>query len=402
MVNSYTTETKKKEIHTLISRILPLIEDHPFRYDDLSMGKTAVAVSYFYYGSCFDKDLYQEKGMQLINEVFEGIDGEKSILSKFCFYNGLTGFMNTLQHLNDHGFLELDFDEFKTLDKLLFDWSMEQLELGNNDFLVGAMGTISYFSDRLPDPDIENYLVALVNSIILKSEATDHYALLNLRYNKLDKRKSSEINYSLAHGMSSVLLCFIKLYEKGFQQEQIKAYLNKAITYYLSINEKQKSPGHFIGSIYGDTDEVLYQKRLGWCFSDLNLIQVFLKAGILFKEEKWLEMAHEGTLQVTKRKSYEETLIDDPFLCHGALGVACYYNSLFLINSNPLYVSSRDYWLEKGLLFFREKDDTYFTSKEYTQKADIHSLLYGLTGTLLCLISLYDSKYINWSKIVLL
>lgn len=397
---------KNTAIKKLLERLFKLIETNPVKSDGLSNGKSGVALLYINYGTFVDNGEYGEKGLSYIEEVIQNIDNPNSVLGAMNLYSGLCGFLEVLSALKRSELLDIDMAQFEKLDQLLYEWAMAELEKNNHDFLLGPMGCINYFINRMPDETCKGHLENLLGQIVPKLEGNllGIYALTNAHYNHIDKRETNEINYGIAHGMASLMLNFIKLAnaEKGF--DWLKDVIKKCVEQFISFNEDQNLsyPKCFIGSVNCETNKSTFQNRLGWCFSDLNIIHILLEYQILSDTDKYGSVIDTAIDGLVKRKDYSQTMIDDPYLCHGSIGIALYCRKLYLLSKDDRLKQAENFWIDHCVDFYDHVDDSYFYSAKFKEKNDISSFLYGPLGTCLCLMSLLDEDLSEWEKIILL
>ncbi|NUO03523.1 MAG: hypothetical protein HUU01_23155 [Saprospiraceae bacterium] len=406
----------QKKITSLLDRLLDLIHQQPLTKDGLGLGRSSISLLNLYYGRFFDDEKYLEKGIRHIEEIFENITNQESSIETIDYYRGLIGFVLVMSHLKNHGFFDLDFEEFEEFDEAIFNWAYREINEGNIDFLAGSSGALCYFSDRLKGGSelsetsratLSGYVGKLLASIwsLVENEETDRFFIVNRHYNKVDKRLEKEINYSLAHGMSGLLLNLLNLREQPEFEQTCDALLRPAIQTILSLQSSKEHPEpyFFINCLDNNSGKSNYQQRIGWCYSDLNLLHVLFRAekayGPGFVPQSLLEAA---SIAVTNRKSHEHTMLDDPFLCHGYAGVAHYYLVLHQLTQKPVFKEASDYWMEHAIEFYETHDNAWFFTKEYTATGNCLSLFYGNVGVCLCLLSAIYPESSTWSEIILI
>ena len=394
-----------EEIEKLVERLIHLMEAHPVSSDGLGSGRAGQAMVYFYYASSFGEKAYEEKGLVLLEQVFENIEAGSASIKAPDFYGGVAGLLSVLNNLKKNNFLGIDLTDFDRLDEMVYEWAIGQLDKRNVDFFYGAMGVFCYFIERLPDEAIYLYVDRMVAKLAtLFDDKAGCFAIVNAFYNKADKRYIEEINFSLAHGMASVILNLANLHNTGYEKNNIKDLIYNATEYLLRVTsaDRPELPYCFVGSIDCDNKKTSVQHRLGWCFSDLNILHLLYKASTVFPESGWEKIAGSSAKVVVTRQTQEDTLVKDPFLCHGAAGVSHYYQVLYQLTGNDLFWQAQQYWLGETLNYFKDIDEKYFESEAYKKTGHIHSFFYGLPGVILCLIAARDPMYSNWSKIILL
>jgi hypothetical protein len=397
--------SRVSEAAAMLPRLVNLVEKAPIAGDSLSRGRAALSFLYFYYSCLEGNELYAKKGWMLLEEILQRIDEGTDQLDSFEFYRGSCGLMSVLNNLVENDLLLFDPDDLCPLDQQLFQWTMEEMNKGNFDFFAGATGSLTYFVDRYPEKTVIPYIDRIMAGLWSAMNARPgHFALINRFYNKADSRMSNEVNFGLAHGMSSVLLTLVTAYEKGYRSFEIDQIILRGTAFILTLTEKHKplSPYSFIGTFDTDSGRTSIQRRLGWCFSDLNVLHLLYRVLAVFPNENWTLIADAAAAQVESRVSEEGTWLKDPFLCHGYAGVSQYYRVLHQLTGRPGFEKASEYWLGRTLDFFRSTPDDYFCSTEFSKRNGVHSFFYGLPGVILCLLTAVCPQTRTWSKIILL
>lgn len=396
---------KSLQLKLLLKRLIKLTDYSSLNSDGLSNGRSGVALTYILYSNYFENWDYGRKGLGLIEEIINNLYSSNSILNSMHLYSGLTGFLSILNNLNQSGMIEIDMDEFSTLDSLLHEWSLNEVKKGNFDFLLGPVGSINYFSNRLPNQRSNDFLESLLREIFVNGKNESFiFGLRNTYYNKLNKKAEDEINYGLAHGMSSLLIILLNLVANNenfsWVDEFIKDFVKQLVD--ANIEYNHKFPTYFIGSIQQKSKNITFQKRLGWCYSDLNLIHLLIEYQKCYSTFEYDNIINSATGNLINRVSYSNTLVKDPYLCHGSFGIALYFKKLYKYTNDERFDKAKDYWIDKGLEFYQKTNDSFFFSEQFKKKGSVNSFFYGPLGNILCIISLLDDNLPNWSQIILL
>lgn len=273
------------ECHQLLTRLLGLINQESIRCDNLEEGRSSIALLLFYYGYYFEDDKYLNEGTRLIEDVFNGIISNKSTLYGYNFCYGLTGFLSIIVNLQKHNFLEIDLKNIQLLEKSIAEWAITELSGGNIDFIMGPAGVMSYFIQRIDlnkgskeNELARHYLLEMLVQIrkILQKNTSSFYTIPNMYYNEVNKREEGEVNYSLAHGMASLIINLLELQHRNIYVEECKPVIDNVIQTIVKLKELH-SPRypHFFVNLLRKSEKVDYYKRLAWCQSDLNLLHIF-------------------------------------------------------------------------------------------------------------------------------
>ena len=410
----FSAGPKTKEIQELIDRLIRLIESENPKDSSLSWGKCGQILFYMYYGHFSQDEVYYNKGLDLIYEVFEDIGSEQPTMTSFSLFYGISGFLGVLALLKKQAILDIDFDDFRFLEQSAFDWAISAVKEKNTDFIVGAMGIMPYVltkatinkKENKEDPFLDNFCLDLIGELKLLFKDSSRYKsiLINEQYNKLDNKTKSHMNFGLAHGMSSIMLSLITLYENGIQQESIKKILDDFIETIFKLREIKSPPfpHFFINSLDIDTNIAQFQLRLGWCHSDLNLIHILAKYQQVVSPNDTIKgIIHEALEITTQRTAFDTNRLEDPFICHGYSGVAQYYFQLFHLTGDLSCKSASDFYLHKTLDYYSNHEDDFFFSEAFNEIHDNLSFLYGNVGVGLALTTYLYPDSRSWSEIIL-
>ena len=394
----------KKKIAATVHKLVAEVEKTPIADDSLGSGRSAIALMYFYYSGCFDKPVYAQKGLSLIEEIFGNLSaGNEQAFKSYDLFSGLTGMLAMLGTIKNNNLLEIDDNDLVQFDKMVYEWAMDELDNSNIDFFYGATGVLSYFEEQKKLPGNHQYIDCLVRKIVQLLTANDA-VIINKFYNKADERYEMEVNFSLAHGMVSLLNCMLDIYDSGFDKYDLREHVKKSIDYIVDISEKTEltAPYCFVNALNLDSKKVLNQKRIGWCYSDLNILHLLYKGAQVLDNPVWKELADRHAPVVAGRVSLADARVEDAFVCHGSAGLYEYYQSLYNLSGQAVFQKVSGHWLEEAIKFIDNTPKGFYTSKEFTSKAHVHSLFYGLTGVALCLMSAYNSNYSTWRSIIML
>jgi lantibiotic biosynthesis protein len=389
----------KEKITTQFNQIHTLISKHQPTNDGLFGGSLGLALYYY--------NLYQAHGVQAdadkaigyVETTLQKInDGQLNIFGhSFC--NGLAGLGYMINELKNADLVEMDIhEEFAELDQLLYQSAKHQLQHSNqHDFLHGAMGIIYYFVTRLPDATIAGYTYELVQLFCDKAVYTDKGIWFKNFVVKEDK--DEEINFSLSHGQSSFLIVLALAYHKGITVEHIPLLLEKGVELLLHY---KRDPNIATGdySIFPTSVQdatIHFSVRLAWCYGDLNVVLAILHAATVLNKPDWFDMANDIALETIKRNDSITSGATDSHLCHGSLGLAQLYKSLFELTEIDAYKEAWEHWVHFTATEFvpQELATNFYKDKEC-------DLLEGWVGVNLAYLTYLSDKELSWNKIMLL
>lgn len=352
----------------------------------------------FYYSRVFrSPDIFEEATTQL-NSYIKKLNDNQLRVAPYSLCNGLAGVGYLLNHLAILDFVKFDANkELKQLDKLLFQFSLGLIERNNTDFLHGAIGILWYFLKKERSFQTDSYIINITQSICEKIE---HFGRITLLKNTSVPASGENFsNYSLSHGLSGSLIvlleCLRRLPKRKFAEHQISTSTYNLISMYEM--RVQKSASIFPIGTNTDTGESTFSDRLAWCYGDVNILLLFYRYSSYFGAEKVGDFPIEKVKQsITKRLSVESTMVKDSHFCHGASGLAQFFLTLFRESHYKPFFDLYNYWINQiqRNLLIEIKDGLYGSNP--------HSILDGLTGIGLTLLSSYSRKPLKWSDCLLL
>lgn len=346
-----------------------------------------------------EREQYLGQGEQLLENIFDELNSANPRMRGASLCNGGAGLGFVVNLLANAGLVQFDLDkELDELDKYLFNTSMVQLAEDEIDFLHGALGVIHYFAGRKQTPVINTYLNSLVELLCRRSVSNGEG--IWFRNNSVRLKRSDNINLSLSHGLCGALLVLLEALPHCSRQEAVKAIIERGIHFILKhqlpTDFEKECYSVFPFSFHKKDTELSVPNRMGWCYGDLGHVLLLYRAGQLFKNPYYLEIADLIGTQTTLRRTTQATLVADAHFCHGAAGVAQLYKAIYDVSGNEVYLQARQYWIEKTIVLY----DNDIRSGTYVNKEQ--NLLEGMLGIGFTLLSYSSPKDLAWSKALLL
>lgn len=405
----------RKFLEGIIQEISVEIKDKfnssKFKQDlGLLSGKSGSSLFMFYASRYFDNSGYEKLAQELLESTFDDINQGAS-LPTFC--GGLAGIGWSINHLVENNYIEQnnlevlnDFDGY--LMRSLFTF----LKQKNFDFLHGATGIVYYFLDRVKgnmevQKCLQRYIEELHGYAIIDENNKTAKIISNVK--DVDDNPKQVYNLSLSHGISSVIIILCKMHDVLLNHND-KDECKKLIEYFSNfIIVNEMIPDKVTLSKYpswvglNDNDKNSYG-RLSWCYGDIGNGFAFFNAYKILQDKQYLKKANEIFDLLPLRKSTVAQGISDAGICHGTSGLAIISNRLdkiyFMDNDNyelaSYWINSTlDYYFAKGLRGF----DMYIYNEGYRDEI---SILNGISGIGLAILSYIDKKYMNWDKMLLI
>ncbi|OFY94809.1 MAG: hypothetical protein A3K10_11630 [Bacteroidetes bacterium RIFCSPLOWO2_12_FULL_31_6] len=320
----------------------------------------------------------------------------KNEIPNFNFSYGITGMGWLIQFLTRENLIDIDSTELLLeIDEIAFNYSIRLLDINNHDFLHGAVGNAIYLIERINDNKlVVKYLEEIVSKLytLCKRDEKGIYWVDN--YSKNDELS---INLSLSHGLASKIVFLSKIVELGINRDIASELLTGSIKFMLKSKNTDKNLSIFPSSIG-------YQNsRLGWCYGDLGISIALWQAGVVLQNDKVKQEAIEICLHTTKRRTPEQTLVKDASFCHGTAGIAHIYNRMYCSTGKIEFKKAANYWIEETLKMATFEDGLVGYKTWNTNKYENdYSLLNGITGIGLVLLSYINDEEPTWDKCLLL
>lgn len=395
LLNLFMKQIATKELR----HIHQLIQSGHASNDGLLNGN--LGLSYYYYNlyKATEKDEYRGMGESLLAAVFEKLNnGDPQIIGS-SFGNGGAGLGFIVNELAGNRLLDTDMEkEFAKLDTFLFSAALTQIENDYIDCLHGAFGIIHYFAEREVTSKANEYLNELVEKICNRAVKQPQGYWFRNYVMQLEEKE--EINFSLSHGLSGMLLILLKAYPKSSHKEVIEKTVRQGIRFmlkhklYIDFSDDEYSFFPFLVKV--NATEIENKPRMAWCYGDLGQVLLFYRTANLFGDKEILQQADLIGLHSLMRKDEAATRVSDSHFCHGSSGLAQFYKTLYKESGNTKYLEGYEHWIEQTILYLQKDLETgLYKGKEY-------DFLDGLVGVAFTLLSYISTKELNWSRVLFL
>lgn len=200
----------------------------------------------------------------------------------------------------------------------------------------------------------------------------------------------------VAHGSPGILGMLVQFVEAGVERQRSESLLRRAIRW-LFANAPDATPR--FGTAWREGDII---KRIGWCYGDLGVGGVMLRASRAIGDPQLAECAVEMLQRITIPLAARD--VPDAGFCHGAAGYAHLYNLAFQQTGNRLFEEQAIRWVREvlrlrvpgtGLAGY-----TSFTIRGAGPERVVDTtLLSGVVGTALVLLSAIGNREPAWQKL---
>jgi lantibiotic biosynthesis protein len=336
-----------------------------------------------------------EKDLYYIGEHLENTD--------YTYCTGLCGIGWFFKYLNKHHFIEIDENIFfQEFDDTISGWLLDEKKNRCFDYLKSPLGTCLYLSFDINLKDNMGCVNAYIDYI---DEITDDDIENNKYYFStltLSGVKCEVIDLGIAHGLAGLLLILSKLSTIGTINNKIFRLIEK-ITNYIVFALKKNENVFFTSYVLKKTNknnENIKGDGFGWCYGGIGILySIFLSSKILRKKDTEifaLNLLKKHLLNFDYSKYLKTTPIE-ACICHGICSKLQILYRLFLHTKTDFFKIEFLKWVT--ILLDSDKFDGmagyYFGKNE-------NSLLQGISGIGMVLLSLVQEDYIDWDESILL
>lgn len=393
------------QIKERLPKLTKLIEQNPVQEKNVSRGELGVIMYYFYLSRILGDDRLAQQAHIRLEQLLRQLTD--SGLVNATLSSGLAGLGLALEILVNEGFIGDDYDHFlQRIDIYVHENAIKKIEREDTDFLHGGTGGYHYLYYRLDrNPDIREYLSEYVRKLSVITHAARAGSYLKNTY-MWRPAWPDEINFSLSHGMAASILLLLNLYESEVEQDLaeslVRRYIPFITTHKKMVDYQQGKHSFFPNTVVprdGDfrpAEESSYLGGLRWCYGDLNAIHFLYKAGLILQEPEWFQLASEAGLATLAMKDIGNAKCHGSLFCHGATGIAHYYDYLRRISGIKDYQAGYDHWMQIAFSEYEKEEE----QKLYLDLSG--NFLEGAVGSGLVLMNALQGEPGYWEKLWLL
>ncbi len=357
------------------------------------------------YYSEFTKDQsYLDIVEQRVMNAFDVINDTE--FSNLTYSNGLTGYLWTLRNLNKHQYIDLDLAEIvDSTSPLLGDFMMNKMELGEYDFLHGALGIANYFLDE-DNPDAIKLVKEFNKKLMAKAIKNEEEQTLSfLSTVNINDTTVPVVNLSLSHGMASIIYYLQRcLKNKNIASEEIKKAMKQIISFYRkNQNDLTMEASYFPSWINNGVPNK--RGRLAWCYGDLGVGLVFSMAADVLKDAELKIYSKQILKNTVTRLDPEKESVKEGGICHGGSGLVKMYRTIHRATGMQEFNTAADHWLNVTLQQANHADGyagyKTFVGEERGYQNDC-GLLEGVGGIGIVFLEELMGKPLSWDQSLLL
>lgn len=399
--------TCKPRVDETLDRLFRHMLQYNGTYPGLFNGLGAHVLFLAYYQQYTGND-YSDIMVEKVSLMLDALDDGDLNTS---LTGGITGVAWLLDHLQTPF---LDLQEVINVDAsdlhpVICDSVLRDIAVAKDDPLHGYIGKATYLAGQPSSEERNHVLTAIVDDLEKRAVRFPGGHITWRSGINAQKTTNEFYDLGIAHGVSGILLCLIKLHTAGIEQERIAPLIHGGIAW---LYAQQRPDGTFPSTI--ENGEPIGSGRLAWCYGDLCIARAFTAYGHAF-DKAYLEHARNIALMAgTRDKAAGEIMHSDTdidiCLCHGTAGMTHIFQSLCHHFPGNDLQNTVNNWLEQTLEQIDKNlaGDTFYGQREMLNRtigrelAD-NGLLYGYAGVGLALMSaMGDQRYNAWNELLLL
>jgi len=344
----------------------------------LATGRSGVALFLAYYAAARDDTDASALAARLVEE---SLDLAAGTAIPDQLYSGLAGVAWTLAHV-DGWLLDVnDGDPNDALDTALLDriTTTDSPLPGGYDLVSGLTGVGVYALERLPRPQAFELLQAVVERLADWDAQSPFWWSRHdeLPWQVRSSFPSGAWNLGMAHGASGVIALLARADSAGVSNA--RPLLNRAVDWLLDQRLPLDVGSTFASLLAPDVEQ--RPSPLSWCYGDPG---VAVSLALAARTDAALETAEHAARRVLTDPQWS----GDPFVCHGASGLAHIFNRMHQITGSEVLRAAALSSLERVL------DSISLDAPP--------GVLTGLAGIGLALLAAATPNSPDWDRLLLL
>lgn len=367
----------------------------------LCIGNMGEVLFLMYYSRYTGEDRWYDLAEARLEQIFEQIENQPTC--EGAFGPGLGGTFFAIEHLVKQDFIdESARDSLAMFDDFFVKYMHLRLQKNDFDYFSGATGIGSYLLERLPfQPTLSDALEQLLTAFEQDAQPDGAGGIFwKTTFSRPDG--ASEINVGLTHGMLSQVLLLARLCKAGVAPARCRTLLEGAVSFLL--RQEQDAAQYY--SLFPNVAGFPTTSRLGWCYGDLGIALGLYRAGQACERPDWIEKAMDIFQYTTTRRDLQRNMVKDAAFCHGACGIAQFFQRMYLETGIPAFENTHQYWTQQVLNLARPGAGIAgylpHIAMERIPPANTRSLLNGVSGIGLSLICADSDIPPDWDACFLL
>jgi hypothetical protein len=395
------TGTLAERLRASLEEILATLEAHPGPRED---PWTALVYEYA------DRASHSEDHAAAATRIFDrAVAGIQELGAAPMLYGGFTGVAWLATHITEPE--PGDEDPNAEIDATLC--AMLAKSWGTYDLIGGLVGVGVYFCERLEVPGARPVATRALELIVdrlaeLATFSSAGAAWFTPADHLLEPERSLApegfYNLGVAHGMPGIIALLAEICGAGVGGARARELLDRSVDWLLA-QPPADAVSRFSPWLVPGDDGRHAGSRLAWCYGDLGVAAVLLRAARRVGAPRWEEAAIEmARVQATRRD--DRTMVTDAGLCHGTAGIAHIFNRLYQATGDAALADAARFWLERtlelrhpgGIAGYRQLSRTESGESRWE---DSPGFLTGVAGIGLALLAATSEVEPGWDRLLL-
>lgn len=389
----FRVQQKLKQIYADIVRY-PMTEQY-----GLMSGYASILLFLFHYQQFTGRKEHEELFFQKFSDFYQNFT--KTLYPSFSA--GFAGIGWLLRYFHKKGVFDVDNIDDILSDIDLFTMGFLNYHSKNSsfDYLHEGLGEAYYFAttdNHKFDSALNIFFQHLnANKEVIATE-TNCWAKETYVNNTTIGRV---YNMSLSHGMAAIMPCCIK-YLQHRDSELVRNILIGTMNYF-KMNALDDSHSSVFPKWIDPDTYAAHESPLSWCYGDPGMAQALFQAGEFIGDSDVVDLALKALLKASLRRDVNKEYIKEACFCHGSSSLLHIFNRMYQKTQLSAFKEAAIFWLEDTLS--KGQYSSEFAGYQFYDNGDPNSnisLLAGLSGVGLALISSINNQEPAWDECVLL
>lgn len=286
-------------------------------------------------------EIYYAAAERFLEAAFDDLNPSKykSTLTS-NYYLDIAEFGNLLIYLENEGHVEEDYISIKRqIDDLLAGKVKEHIAERNFGMSKGAIGIGFYLVNRSPSSTVaKKAVLQIINALseLKEGNKINGYFWTTHYFNE------PRVYTGLAHGSAMVINLLSSAYEAGIEPDKCAELMYYGLKFLLQ-NRMDSQLFTSVFPLWIKEPE----KTINHClvYGDIGTGYAIIRAAKILNEESYLAQGIQITLDTIKRKTIEETFLNDASVKYGVCSPCLIYNRIYQLTGIEVFKQASDYWL---------------------------------------------------------
>jgi lantibiotic biosynthesis protein len=327
----------------LLPEIIDLVNSHALNAlpnFGVGHGKGGAILLNCLYASYTKNEIYYVAAERFLEAAFDDLNPSryKSTLTS-NYYLDIAEFGSLLIYLEKEGHIEEDYTSFKRqIDDLLAERVKENIAERNFGMSKGAIGIGFYLINRASLSTVaENAVLQILNALdeLKEGDETRGYFWTTHYFSE------PRVYTGLAHGSAMVINFLSSVYEAGIEPEKCAELMRYGLKFLL----QNRMDSQLFTSAFPLWVKQ-HEKIVNHClvYGDIGTSYAIIRAAQILNEEEYLAEGTQIALETIKRKTKEETFLNDASVKYGVCSPCLIYSRIYEITGIEAFKEASAYW----------------------------------------------------------